>query len=65
MSNQANVLLINLKQLVDKLQSQKAHLKTQVKKLTVEKKNLINLNKSLTNKVVGMLEKDLQRKVIL
>ena len=50
-----------MKQLVEKLQSEKTYFKTQVEKLTVEKKHLLNSNKNLTNKV-GMLEKDLQGK---
>ena len=61
-SNQTNLLLNNLKLIVDKLQSEKAHFKTQVEKLEIEKKQLIISNKSLTNKV-DMLEKYLQRKV--
>ena len=61
-SNQTCLLLNNLKLIVDKLQSEKAHFKTQVEKLEIEKKQLIISNKSLTNKV-DMLEKYLQRKV--
>ena len=53
---------MNLKSIVDKLQSEKAYFKTQVEKLEIEKKQLVNSNKSLTNKV-NMLEKCLQRKV--
>ena len=52
---------MNLKSIVDKLQSEKAYFKTQVEKLKNEKKQLVILNKSLTNKV-DILEKDLQRK---
>ena len=51
-----------MKLIVDKLQSEKAHFKTQVEKLEIEKKLLVISNKSLTNKV-NMLEKYLQRKV--
>ena len=61
-SNQTNLLLKNLKLIVDKLQSEKAYFKTQVEKLEIEKKQLVISNKSLTNKV-DMLEKCLQRKV--
>ena len=58
------LLLNNLKLIVDKLQSEKAYFKTQVEKLKVEKKQLIILNKSLTNKAYMLeLEKHLQRKV--
>ena len=59
---QTYLLLMNLKAIADKLQSDKAHFKTQVEKLEIEKKQLIISNKSLTNKV-DMLEKYLQRKV--
>ena len=64
MSNQTNLLLNNLKLIVDKIQSEKTHLKNQVEKLNIEKKQLVISNKNLTNKV-DMLEKDLQRKVSL
>ena len=60
--NQTCLLHNNLKLIVDKLQSEKAHFKTQVEKLEIEKKHLIISNKSLTNKV-EMLEKCLKRKV--
>ena len=63
-SNQANVLLTNLKEIVDKLLSEKAYYKTQVEKLMIEKKQLIVSNKNLTNKV-KMFEKDLQKKISL
>ena len=62
MTNQTNLLLMNLKSIVDKLQSEKAYFKTQVEKLEIEKKQLLVSNENLTNKV-NMLEKDLQRKV--
>ena len=42
MSNQASVLLMSFKQLVDKLQSDKNYYKTQVEKLNIKKKQLIN-----------------------
>ena len=60
--NQTNLLLNNLKLIVDKLQSEKAHFKIHVEKLKIEKKQLIISNKSPTSKV-DMLEKHLQRKV--
>ena len=63
-SNQASVLLINLKEIINKLQSEKNYFKTQVVKLQVEKKQLLISNKNLTNKV-NMLEKGLQSKVSL
>ena len=61
MSNQATVLLKNLKEIIDKMQLEKAYFKLLVEKLKNEKKQLVILNKSLTNKV-DILEKDLQRK---
>ena len=61
MSNHATVLLNNVKEIIDKMQLEKAYFKTQVEKLKNEKKQLVILNKSLTNKV-DILEKDLQRK---
>ena len=63
-SNKANVLLISLKEIVDKLQSEKAFFKTQVEKLTIEKKQLAISNKNLKNRV-NMLEKDLKIKALL
>ena len=60
MSNQTNLLLNNLKLIVDKIQSEKTHLKNQVEKLNIEKKQLVISNKNLTNKI-EMLEKDLKR----
>ena len=64
MSSQTNLLLNNLKLIVDKLQSEKAHFKTQVEKLKIEKKQLVISNKNLTNKI-NVLEKDLLIKVSL
>ena len=64
MSNQTNLLLNNLKIIVDKLQSEKATFKTQVEKLKIEKNQLVTSNKNLKNKV-NMLEKELQRKTLL
>ena len=63
-SNKTNVLLLSLKEIVDKLQSEKALFKTQVEKLIIEKKQLTILNKNLTNKV-NMLENDLKMKALL
>ena len=61
-SNQTNLLLNNLKLIVDKLQSEKAYLKTQVEKLKTEKEQLVISNYNLTNKI-SMLEKDMLVKV--
>ena len=63
-SNQTNLLLNNLKIIVDKLQSEKASFKTQVEKLKIEKNQLVTSNRTLKNKV-NMLEKELQRKTLL
>ena len=63
-SNQTNLLLNNLKLIVDKLQSEKAYLKTQVEKLKTEKEQLVIPNYNLTNKI-SMLEKDILVKVLL
>ena len=62
MSNQANVLLMSFKQVVDKLQSEKNLFQNSIRKLIAEKKKLIKLNKNLTNKI-SMLENNFQRKV--
>ena len=64
MSNQANVLLMSFKQVVDKLQSEKNLFQNSIRKLIAEKKKLIKLNKNLTNKI-SMLENNFQRKVLL
>ena len=54
---------MNMKSIVDKLQSEKAFFKTQIDKLEIEMKKLVILNKSLKNKVV-ILEKDSQKKIL-
>ena len=48
--NQANILLINLKEIIENLQSEINHLKTQVEKLQFEKQQLFISNKYLSNK---------------
>ena len=58
-SNQTNLLLNNLKLIVDKLQSEKAYLKTQVEKVKTEKEQLIISNYNLTNKI-SMFERDIK-----
>ena len=50
-SNHANILLINLKEIIEKLQSERNHFKNQVKKLQFEKQQLVISNKNLSNKV--------------
>ena len=53
-SNQANLLLTNLKVLVESLQTKKTYFQTQVEKLQIEKKQLIVSNKKLSNKVISL-----------
>ena len=53
-SNQANLLLTNLKVLVENLQTKKTYFQTQVEKLQIEKKQLIVSNKKLSNKVISL-----------
>ena len=60
-SNHANLLLINLKEIIDKLQSERNNFKTQVEKLQFEKQQLVILNKNLSNKV-NCLEETLKTK---
>ena len=51
MSNQADLLLINLKEVIDKLQAKNISFQNQVKKLTIENKQLIASNKKLSIEV--------------
>ena len=46
-SNKANLLLVNLKEIIDKLQAKNISFQNQVKKLTVENKQLIFSNNKL------------------
>ena len=55
-SNHANMLLINLKEIIDKLQCERNHFKSQVEKLQLEKQQLIISNKNMSNKVNGLEE---------
>ena len=50
-SNQANLLLTNLKVLVDNLQAKTTYFQTLVENLNIEKKQLIISNKNLSKKV--------------
>ena len=63
-SNQTNVLLLNLKEIVEKLQAERNYFKTQVENLQFERKQLIISNKNLSNKV-DCLEEKLKTKFIL
>ena len=60
-SNHANILLVNLKEIIDKLQSERNNFKTQVEKLQFEKQQLVILNKNLSN-IVNCLEETLKTK---
>ena len=64
MSIQADLLLTNLRSIIDKLQFEKDYFKTQVEKLKIEKNKLLILNKNLTNKMT-VLEESLQKNVSL
>ena len=50
-SNQANLLLVNLKEIIDKLQAKNTSFQSQVKQLIIENKQLIIANKELCNEV--------------
>ena len=50
-SNQANLLLVNLKEIIDKLQAKNTSFQSQVKQLKSENKQLIIANKKLCNEV--------------
>ena len=50
-SNQANLLLVNLKEIIDKLQAKNTSFQSQVKQLIIENKQLIIANKKLCNEV--------------
>ena len=58
------MLLINLKEVIDKLQAERNCFKTKVEKLKIEKQQLIISNENLSNKV-GYLEKKLRLKFSL
>ena len=62
-SNQANLLLVNLKEIIDKLQAKNISFQNQVKKLTIENNQMINLNKKLSTEN-NSLKEDLKLKVI-
>ena len=50
-SNQANLLLTNLKEIIDKLQAKNCSFQNQVKLLTIENKQLILSNNKLSIEV--------------
>ena len=51
------MLLVNLKEIIEKLQYEKAYYKTKVEKLQIEKQQQINSNKSLYDKIDCLKEK--------
>ena len=58
-SNQANLLLINLKEVIGKLQAERNYFKNLVEKIQIEKQQLIISNKKMSKKV-KCLEEDLK-----
>ena len=50
-SNQANFLLVNLKEIIDELQAKNISFQNQVKQLTIENKQLIVSNNKLSIEV--------------
>ena len=54
--NQANLLLVNLKEIIDKLQSENIYLKTQVEIVQTENKQLVVSNKNLFIEVNSLKE---------
>ena len=55
------MLLVNLKEIIDKLQAKNTSFQNQVKKLTIENKQLIASNKKLFSEV-KCLKEDLKSK---
>ena len=47
-SNQADLLLVNLKEVIGKLQAERNYLKTQVEKLQIEKQQLVVINQNMS-----------------
>ena len=60
-SNQANLLLTNLKEIIEKLQAKNISFQNQLKKLTIENKKLIVSNKKLSIEV-NCLQENLKSK---
>ena len=58
-SNQANLLLNNLKEVIDNLQAERNYFKTQVEKLKKEKQQLSISNQNMSKKV-KCLEEELK-----
>ena len=60
-SNQANLLLTNLKEIIDKLQAKNTSFQNQVKQLAIENKQLIVSNNKLSIEL-NCLKEDLKTK---
>ena len=58
-SNQADLLLVNLKEVIGKLQAERNYFKTQVEKLQIEKQQLIVINQNMSKKL-KCLEEELK-----
>ena len=63
-SNQANLLLVNLKDIIEKLQSDNFYFQTQVENLQIENKQLTISNKKLVNEVNGLKENLKVKKIV-
>ena len=60
-SNQADLLLVNLEDVIGKLQAERNYFKTQVEKLQIENKQLFISNQKLKKKLVCFrFEKELK-----
>ena len=53
-SSQANLLLVNLKEIIDKLQAKNTSYQNKIKMLTIENNQLIVSNKNLTSEVESL-----------
>ena len=60
-SNQANMLLVSLKEIIRNFQEKNVHFQTQVEKLTIKNQQLIISNKKLCSQL-NCLKEDLKRK---
>ena len=63
-SNQANLLLVNLKEIIEKLQSDNFYFQTQVENLQIENKQLTISNKKLVNEVNDLKENLKVKKIV-
>ena len=63
-SNQANLHLVNLKEIIEKLQSDNFYFQTKVESLQIENKQLTKSNRNLFNEVNNLKEKLKTKKVV-